>query len=240
MEAARGCGPAATRRAGRGTIGRTAGAPSLPIQYAAMERNGALDFLRIAATVEVVAFHCLGPVRREQYLFNPADFDDLGGSRLRTVRRNVSAIEKLPNVELRPYRPEDAEACYRLLDAWTAEHRERHGTSGGRSSARRMIRLAGALPETVLRGQVILIDGELVGYGFGGAIHSQLGCFHEAKCKSDIKGLTYYQRRSFLSSLRDYPLVNDGSDVGRQGLRQIKQSFRPTGMHREHRGYQHG
>ncbi|ANM31656.1 hypothetical protein ABI59_21975 [Acidobacteria bacterium Mor1] len=178
--------------------------------------------------------------RREQYLFKPADFDDLGGSRLRTVRRNVAAIEKLPDVELRPYRPDDAEACTTLLDEWTREHRERHGTSGGRSSARRMIKLAGDLPETVLRGQVILIGGELAGYGFGGGIHSELGCFHEAKCRSDVKGLTYYQRRSFLSSLRDYPLVNDGSDVGRQGLRQIKQSFRPAGMHREHRGYQHG
>ncbi len=176
--------------------------------------------------------------RREQFLFTPERYADLGGSSLRTVRRNVAVIEKLPGVELRRYVPEDADACSLLLKRWTRDHRERHGTTGGRHAARQMIELAGLLPESAVSGQVILIDGQIAGYSFGGRIHSELGCYHEAKCDPQVKGLAFFQRRSFLLHLKDYPLVNDGSDVGRPGLRQLKQSFRPAGMQREHRGYQ--
>ncbi len=176
--------------------------------------------------------------RREQFLFVPERYTDLGGSSLRTVRRNVAVVEKLPDVELRGYEPEDAGACGQLLERWTRDHRERHGTTGGRRAAKTMIELAGLLPESAIFGQVILIDGQIAGYSFGGGIHSQLGCYYEAKCDPQVKGLGYFQRRSFLVLLADYPLVNDGSDVGRPGLRQIKQSFRPAGTQREHRGYQ--
>jgi hypothetical protein len=83
-----------------------------------------------------------------------------------------------------------------------------------------------------------LIGGKLVGYSFGGAIHSGLACYYDTKCEPDIKGLTYFIRRSFLLHLKQYPSVNDGSDMGREGLNQIKQSFRPVAMHQEYRGYQ--
>jgi hypothetical protein len=101
-----------------------------------------------------------------------------------------------------------------------------------------MIELVGELPETVLTGQVVSIDGKLVGYSFGGGIHSGLGCYYDIKCNQEIKGLTYFMRRCFLLEMGNYPMVNDGSDVGREGLRQIKQSFRPVAMHQEYRAIQ--
>jgi hypothetical protein len=176
--------------------------------------------------------------RRAQFLFSPSNYADLSGSNLRTVRRNVAAISELSNVEIRRYQKDDADACQELLSGWIESHRDTQSTTGGQGYAQRMIQLVGKLPDEVLTGQVVLIDGKLVGYSFGGAIHSGLACYYDTKCNQNIKGLTYYMRRSFLLEMKQYPLVNDGSDVGREGLNQIKQSFRPVSINQEYRAYQ--
>ena len=100
--------------------------------------------------------------------------------------------------------------------------------------------MAGVLPEGVLRGEVVLLDGTLSAFAFGGEIRPGVGCFFEAKCDPGISGLSYFQRYSFLSKLTEFELVNDGTDVGRPGLRQLKTSLRPHEMHTEHRATQRG
>ncbi|HSC16919.1 MAG TPA: hypothetical protein VLI71_17450 [Gammaproteobacteria bacterium] len=60
----------------------------------------------------------------------------------------------------------------------------------------------------------------------------------ETKSDPEVRGLGYFSRLRFISKLEQFVLVNDGSDVGRAGLRQLKDSFRPIEMHAEYRGFQ--
>jgi hypothetical protein len=39
---------------------------------------------------------------------------------------------------------------------------------------------------------------------------------------------------------KEHDAINDGSDAGRSGLRQLKSSLRPIDMHQEYRGSQSG
>ncbi|ANM31657.1 hypothetical protein ABI59_21980 [Acidobacteria bacterium Mor1] len=176
--------------------------------------------------------------RREQFVFAPEKYRDLGGKELYTIRRNVSRVEKLEEVEVQTYTPAHRKACRELLERWRTIHREQHGSAGGYGSSKRVIELAGRLPEEALTGQVILLEGKLVAFSFGGSIHPGMACSFERKCDNAIAGLTYFQLRSFLLHLGGYARVNDGSDAGRSGLQQLKQSFRPVAMHPEYRGYQ--
>jgi hypothetical protein len=176
--------------------------------------------------------------RREQYLFTPERYSDLAGKELYTVRRNCSRIDKLNEVRIETYTPDHAQSCHALLNRWRAEHRERHGSAGGYGSSKRIIDLAGKLPESALTGQVVMIEDKLVAFSFGGNIHSGMACSFERKCENAFNGLTYFQLRNFLLHLNDYAIVNDGSDAGRPGLKQLKDSFRPVEMHAEYRGYQ--
>lgn len=52
-----------------------------------------------------------------------------------------------------------------------------------------------------------------------------------------LPGLSYYQRHHFLLTLggQGIETVNDGPDVGRAGLAQLKNSLRPVAMHTEYR-----
>lgn len=176
--------------------------------------------------------------RREQYLFAPAKLDNLAGNSFRNVRRHVAMIESLPGLEVMAYAAEHAPACQELLRRWAQAHTEAHGTSGGFGTTRRTIPLFGQLPEEDLRGEVVFLDGKLVGFAFGGQIRPGLGCAFERKCETEVRGLSWFQVRRLLLKLRDHELVNDGSDAGRPGLRQLKDSFRPERMHAEHRATQ--
>lgn len=176
--------------------------------------------------------------RREQYLFAPASLDNLAGNKYRNVRRHVAMVEELQEIVVQPFTAEHAPACQDLLRRWVKAHTEAHGTSGGFGITRRTIPLVGQLPEQDLRGEVVFLAGKLVGFAFGGQIRPGLGCAFERKCETDVRGLSWFQLRHLLLKLRDHELVNDGSDAGRPGLRQLKESFRPVGMHAEHRATQ--
>jgi len=177
--------------------------------------------------------------RKRQYIYATRLYGTLSGKRLYTVRRNVQLVERLSGgVEIRPYSSSHADECHTLLTQWRKAHRTSHGTLGGVGTSRRAIDLAARLPEDVLRGELIYIDGRLAAFSFGGAIRPGLAAFFERKCDGDIRGLSYYQLRSFLLGLQAFDRVNDGSDAGRPGLRQLKDSFRPVDMHVEYRGNQ--
>src|SRR5262245_36513089 len=176
--------------------------------------------------------------RKSQYVFSPGAYADLAGQRFHTIRRNVALVDRLADVEVVPYLPTHRDACLALLDRWKTSHHDKHGTLGGVGTSRAAIALAGTLPENVLRGEVVLIGGRLVSFAFGGQIRPGVGAFFERKCETEIRGLSYFQLRSFLLRLRDFEAVNDGSDAGRPGLRQLKDSFRPVQMYGEYRGHQ--
>ncbi|MGI9405141.1 MAG: phosphatidylglycerol lysyltransferase domain-containing protein [Hyphomicrobiaceae bacterium] len=176
--------------------------------------------------------------RKSQYLYEPQVYRDLRGKKFYTVRRNSTPISLRPDIEVVPFAPTHARACHALLENWRRAHRQRHGTIGGIGMSRRAIDLATMLPQDVLGGQVVLIDGQLVAFALGGKIRSGLACSFERKCSAEPKGLSYFQLHQFLLGFSEFGRVNDGSDAGRAGLRQLKESFRPVAMHVEHRGTQ--
>jgi hypothetical protein len=176
--------------------------------------------------------------RRSQYLFAPGAYDQLVGKRYYTIRRNVAAVERLPDIEVVPFAPAHVTACHELLSRWQRVHGEMHATAGGAGASRRAIALVGSLGEPVLRGEVVLLGGRVAGFALGGEIRPGLACFFERKCDTQVRGLSYFQFRRLLTQLRDFDLVNDGSDAGSAGLRQLKQSFRPVAMHAEFRATQ--
>lgn len=176
--------------------------------------------------------------RKKQYMYSPAAFSDLGGRRFRTLRRNVALVESLPDVVLETYTSEHEKGCRELLTRWGEQHRTLHGTTGGVSGAARALDLVSLMGPPDLLGEVILIDGRVSAFALGGEIRPGFGCFFEARADVDVSGISYFQRTRFMSRLIEMETVNDGSDVGRGGLKQLKESLRPIGLHTEYRGFQ--
>jgi hypothetical protein len=176
--------------------------------------------------------------RRSQYLFAPAAYEQLGGKHYYTIRRNVAAVQRLPDVEVLTFSPAHANGCRELLTRWQQTHGEAHGTAGAAGPSRRAIGLVGQLPERDLTGEVVVLDGRVIAFALGGEIRPGIACSFERKCDAQVRGLSYFHFRSLLLRLRNFDRVNDGSDANRAGLRQLKDSFRPVAMHAEFRATQ--
>jgi hypothetical protein len=176
--------------------------------------------------------------RREQYIYRPHSFRNISGSRFRTLRRNVAMVEAMQDVEVVPFASKHAQGCLELLRRWSRRHSHEHNAAGGVGTSECVVKLAGFLPEQDLRGELVFIDGKLSAFSFGGEIRPGLGCYVEAKSDFDIPGLSYFQRRHFLSGLTDFEFVNDSSDANRPGLKQLKDSMRPIAMHSEYIAHQ--
>lgn len=176
--------------------------------------------------------------RRMQYLYAPRTYTDLGGRKYQTIRRNVGRVESMPDVEVVPYAASHAEACQELLRRWRRRHRQTSVTKGAIGMSRRGIELTRILSDNDLRGEVVLVNGRLSAFAFGGEIRPGLGCSFDRRSDPEVRGLSYFSFRSLLLKLQDFDVVNDGSDAGRSGLRQLKDSFRPIGMHEEYRATQ--
>ena len=85
-----------------------------------------------------------------------------------------------------------------------------------------------------LEGEVILLDGDVIAFSLGGELRPGLGIFAEAKSDHGYSGLSVYQRYRFMSTRSHWTLINDGPDVGREGLAQLKNRLRPVGFHQEY------
>lgn len=176
--------------------------------------------------------------RKSQFLFAPASYADISSRPFRTMRRGIAKVRARDNLEVVSYSEQHTEACLELLKKWRKNHRDRHGTMGGVGTTRQIIELAGKLGEPDIHGEVIYIDDKLVGFAFGGEIRPGYAAFLEAKCDYEIQGLSIFQRYSFMANLDQYQLINDGPDVGRTGLAQLKNSLQPVGMHIEYQARQ--
>ena len=176
--------------------------------------------------------------RREQYIYCPHSFRDISGNRFRTLRRNVTAVERRQDVEVVPFASEYVPGCLKLLRRWSWRHSPEHNTAGGVGTAARVLELAGSLPGPDLRGELVFVGGGLSAFSFGGEIRPGLGCYVEAKSDFDIPGLSYFQRRHFLCGLDQFEFVNDSSNAARAGLKQLKDSMRPITMHGEYIAHQ--
>ncbi len=176
--------------------------------------------------------------RKSQYLYAPENFKSLSGNKFRNVRRYVNKVQSLDGLEVLPYSEAYEEACIDLLRKWRTHHREAHGTKGGVGKTRRIIKSTALVQAPDLQGEVILIKNVVVGFAFGGEIRRGHAAFLEAKCDHTVPGLSYFQRYSFMSKLTHCQIINDGPDVGRAGLAQLKNSLRPVTMHIEYQAGQ--
>lgn len=176
--------------------------------------------------------------RRLQYVYAPSSYGALRGKKFYTMRRHVAQVEALADVEVVPYTPALADGCRDLLRRWRRHYSSLHASAGGTGTSKRAIELASRLPESALRGEVVLLDGRVAAFAFGGEIRPGVASIFDTRSDNGVRGLAYFHRYRFLSALVDYARVNDGSDTGRGGLRQFKDSFRPVEMLPEFRAAQ--
>ena len=169
------------------------------------------------------------------YLYNTSDLALLSGKKFHKKRNLVNAfLLSYPDHEDHPLTTEYIPQALAILERW----REDKGSDGDYVAAREALLLSSGLG---LEGRIYFVNKHPAGYCLGEYVSGGATfALHFEKCIDEYKGIYQAVNQFFAASLPpDCLYVNREQDLGDEGLRQAKITYRPCGFVKKHIGVPH-
>lgn len=166
------------------------------------------------------------------YLYRREDLAELSGKAYHKKRNLVNAFLGTCSCEQRPLTRSNVEDAVLVLERW----RQAKGEDGDYAASREALEL---YDELGMRGFVYYADGTPAGYALGEPIaKARMFAVHFEKAVDGYKGIYQFINQAFAQSLPKYfRVVNREQDLGDEGLRQAKMTYRPFGFVKKYRVY---
>lgn len=163
------------------------------------------------------------------YLYSREEMKELSGRKFHKKKNLVNLFTGTYNYEGRPLTVEYRKDALGILDGW----RSSHPGQNDYEAAREALLLS---EEIVLCGGIYFVEGTPAAYILGEELTPEMFVVHFEKGVGDFKGLLQFVNRSFASILPErYSIINREQDLGDEGLRRSKESYRPIGFVKKYR-----
>jgi len=164
------------------------------------------------------------------YLYRRTDLAELSGKAYHKKRNLVNAFLNSYSYEQKPLRPESVPDAVAVLDEWVATK----GLEGDYKAAREALEL---YEELGMRGCVYYVDGHPAGWCLGEPLsRGRMFTIHFEKACDRFKGIYQFINQAFAQALpTHYRTINREQDLGDEGLRQAKMTYRPFGFVQKYR-----
>ncbi|MBU0926849.1 MAG: DUF2156 domain-containing protein [Spirochaetes bacterium] len=164
------------------------------------------------------------------YLYDRSDLAELSGKAYHKKRNLVNAFLNSYSYEQKELDDSNVPDALSVLDAWRVEK----GIDGDYAAAKEALERYDALG---MRGAVYYVDGKPAGYALGEPISkARMFAVHFEKAVGEYKGIYQFINQAFAQALPSYvKYVNREQDLGDEGLRQAKMTYRPSGFVRKYR-----
>ncbi len=166
------------------------------------------------------------------YLYNREDLAELSGKAYHKKRNLVNAFLGTCSCEQRPLTKSNVADAVGVLDRW----REAKGQDGDYAASREALE---RFEDLGMRGAVYYADDQAIGYALGEPIsRARMFAVHFEKAVEGYKGIYQFINQAFAQTLPKYfRVVNREQDLGDEGLRQAKMTYRPFGFVKKYRVY---
>ncbi len=164
------------------------------------------------------------------YLYLSEKMITLSGKKLHGKRNHINKFLKTyPDFVYEELTKEHYEECMELYDEWCTDHKEVTITQfDERSSVERALL---NLDELGLTGGIIRIDGVLKAFTVGEQVLPTMSQIHIEKAAKDIDGLYPLINQMYAQAhCSETEFINREEDMGLEGLRKAKLSYRPERM----------
>jgi hypothetical protein len=160
------------------------------------------------------------------YLYLRSDLAALQGRKYHKKRNLVNAFINNYSYEECPLSRDNIAEAFHILELW---REERTSKDDDYEAAREALELIDRLG---LHGYLVRVDGTPAAYTLGEALmKGRSFAVHFEKAIGDYKGIYQFINRAFASVLpRHYHYINREQDLGDEGLRQAKMTYRPFGF----------
>ncbi len=163
------------------------------------------------------------------YLYEREELSSLSGRRYHRKKNLVNFFTGHYNYVGRPLLDEYIGDALSVLEAWGREHEGEADYGAAREALEKSYAL-------VLCGGIYYVEDEPAAYVLGEELTPDTFVIHFEKGLSKYKGLLQFVNLSFASLLTArYRFVNREQDLGDEGLRKSKMSYRPAGFIKKYR-----
>ena len=159
------------------------------------------------------------------YLYLREDLATLPGKQYHKKRNLVNAFLNNYTYEAKPLRKPLIADAYAILDAW----REAKNEEGDYIASKEALDL---MEDLKLKGYIFYVNGRPAAYTLGEALaRGRSFAIHFEKAIDSYKGIYQFVNQAFAASLPKYFVhINREQDLGDEGLRQAKMTYRPVGF----------
>ncbi|MDR2467539.1 MAG: phosphatidylglycerol lysyltransferase domain-containing protein [Spirochaetaceae bacterium] len=166
------------------------------------------------------------------YLYFREDLAKLSGKKFHKKRNLVNAfLLSYPVHDMTLLTVELIPQAIAVLDRW----REEKQTEGDYTASREALE---HFPELSLEGALFYVNGRAAAYCLGERVaQGTIFVMHFEKALEEYKGIYQYVNQSFAESLDEqYTYINREQDLGDEGLRQAKMTYRPAQFVKKYTG----
>ncbi len=161
------------------------------------------------------------------YIYLQSDLAELSGKKYHSKRNHISAFGKKHNWQYEPITNENISLVRECADAWYNENSKKLDRymlcekNGIELMLQNMERLH-------IKGGAIVTDGKVVAFTLGSPINKNVFDIHIEKALGDYAEAYAVINREFAAKeLADYTYINREDDMGIEGLRKAKLSYKP-------------
>jgi hypothetical protein len=164
------------------------------------------------------------------YLYLRTDLAELSGKTYHKKRNLVNTFINSYDYEQKPLRKENVADALAVLDSW----RQTKGYDGDYAASREALELFDVLG---MRGCVYYVGGAPAGWCLGEPLSkARMFAVHFEKGVEDYKGIYQFINQAFAQALPAYfKHINREQDLGDEGLRQAKMTYRPCSFVNKYR-----
>ncbi|MBI5492588.1 MAG: DUF2156 domain-containing protein [Deltaproteobacteria bacterium] len=157
------------------------------------------------------------------YLYSREEMAGLSGRKFHRKKNLVNLFTGSYRYEVRPLLDEYIPDALGVLEGWRDE-----SSADDYDAAKEALGLCGKLQ---LCGSVYYVEGTPAAYILGEELKKDTFVVHFEKAAGEFKGLLQFVNQSFSAGLPErYVFINREQDLGQEGLRKSKMSYRPVGF----------
>jgi len=167
------------------------------------------------------------------YVYLAQDLINLSGRKFHGKKNHLNAFRKeYPAAEYVPITEEIIPKCREELNIWSETHKRANPDDpfiGYEQAA--IHEIFDHFEAFKLKGGAILIDGKVVAFTFGEQLNSDTAVIHVEKADQNVRGIYAAINQNFVEhEWSEMIYINREEDMGIDGLRRAKESYRPIKM----------
>ncbi len=170
-------------------------------------------------------------INSHDYVYKTSDLINLSGNRYHGKRNHVNRFKSTYNYEYHHMTPDYRDDCMEMFKGWVDSKRDT--VPGIDEQFEAVSALLDNWEKLDVTGGCITVDGKMVAFSFGEQLCSDgsMAVIHLEHANTDYTGSFAAMNQLFLEhEWSSFEFVNREEDMGLEGLRRAKQSYRPVFM----------